>query len=348
MSDILIRRVGHAGRITLNRPRAMNALTYDMCLAIEAALDAWRGDAQVALVIIDAAPGKAFCAGGDIQQMYRSARAGDFAYGQRFWADEYRMNAKIAAFPKPYVALMHGFTMGGGVGVSCHGSHRIVGETSQIAMPECGIGLVPDVGGSYLLASAPGHVGEYLGITSARMSGADAIYAGFADKFVPEVNWPELIEILEKTGDVAAIDRFESCCGDSELRASRDVIDTVFSAPSLVEIEQSLSQIPVEFSQKALKSLRQNSPLSGVVTLEMIRNLRPEPDICAALTQEYRVTSRAAEHGDFIEGIRAAIIDKDRAPKWKHRSVAEVTASEISFMQAPLGDNELKIEEKKS
>ncbi|NOX39320.1 MAG: enoyl-CoA hydratase/isomerase family protein [Alphaproteobacteria bacterium] len=348
MDDILIRRVGRAGRITLNRARAMNALTYDMCLAIEAALDAWRDDAQVALVVIDAAPGKAFCAGGDIQQMYRSATAGDFAYGQRFWADEYRMNAKIAAFPKPYVALMQGFTMGGGVGVSCHGSHRIVGTTSQIAMPECGIGLVPDVGGSYLLASAPGHIGEYLGITSARMSGADAIYAGFADSLIPEACWLELIEILEKTGDVATIDKFVSPSGESALRASRNVIDTVFSAPSLAEIEQSLLQIPVELSQNALKSLRRNSPLSAAVTLEMIRNLRPEPDIRRALAQEYRVTSRAAEHGDFIEGIRAAIIDKDRAPKWKHRSVAEVTASEISFMLAPLGDKELKIEEELS
>jgi len=345
MEDILIRRVGLAGRITLNRPRAMNALTYDMCLAIEAALDDWRDDARVALVVIDAAPGKAFCAGGDIQDMYRSARAGDFAYGQRFWADEYRMNAKIAAFPKPYVALMQGFTMGGGVGVSCHGSHRIVGETSQIAMPECGIGLVPDVGGSYLLASAPGRIGEYLGITSARMSGADAIYAGFADSFVAEENWQQLIEIFEQTGDVSTIEKFASPPGRSALRASRDLIDTMFDVPSLLEVERALSQMSTELAQNTLKSLRRNSPLSGVVTLEMIRNLRPEPNIRAALAQEYRVTSRSAKYGDFVEGIRAAIIDKDHMPKWKHRSVADVTASEVRFMLAPLGGNELKLQE---
>jgi len=156
MSDILIRQDGHAGRITLNRPEALNAMTYDMAHAIEHALDAWRDDPSVALVIIDALGDKAFCAGGDIQDLYAQGQRGNFAYGEQFWADEYRLNAKIFEYPKPYIAFMQGFTMGGGVGISCHGSHRIVGESSQIAMPECGIGLVPDVGGSLMLALAPG------------------------------------------------------------------------------------------------------------------------------------------------------------------------------------------------
>ena len=153
--DILIRRQGRAGRITLNRPKALNALTYGMCLEIDRALRAWADDPEVACVVIDAVGERAFCAGGDIQVMYETGTAGDYAYGRRFWADEYRMNAQIAEYPKPYIALMQGFTMGGGVGVACHGSHRIVGRSSRIAMPECAIGLVPDVGGSALLARAP-------------------------------------------------------------------------------------------------------------------------------------------------------------------------------------------------
>src|SRR6056300_1702778 len=176
MTDIHIRITGRAGRITLNRPKALNALTYDMCLAMEQALLAWRDDPAVDMVVIDATGDRAFCAGGDIADLYASGLRGDYAYGQTFWAAEYRLNALIYHYPKPYIAFMQGFTMGGGVGISCHGSHRIVGETSQIAMPECGIGLIPDVGGSYILACAPGYLGEYLGLTAARMAAADAIY----------------------------------------------------------------------------------------------------------------------------------------------------------------------------
>ncbi len=178
MTDIDIRQQGRAGRITLNRPKALNALTYDMIRAIEAALDAWRDDDAVKLILIDAIGDRAFCAGGDIADLYRTGTAGDFAYGQQFWRDEYRMNAKLAEYPKPVVSFLQGFTMGGGVGVGCHASHRIVGDTSQIAMPECGIGLVPDVGGSLILARAPGHLGEYLGLTASRMGPGDAIHVG--------------------------------------------------------------------------------------------------------------------------------------------------------------------------
>src|SRR6056297_3944243 len=155
MSDIHIRTEGRAGRITFTRAKALNAMSWDMCLAIEAAIDDWRADDAVTVVLIDAEGEKAFCAGGDIQQLYETGRAGDYAYGRRFWRDEYRLNAKLSEYPKPVVSLMQGFTMGGGVGIGCHGSHRIVCDSSRIAMPECGIGLVPDVGGSLILAGAP-------------------------------------------------------------------------------------------------------------------------------------------------------------------------------------------------
>src|SRR6056297_2638543 len=187
MSDeIHIRREGRAGRITLTRPKAMNALSYDMCLAIEDALDNWATDDSVDLLMIDAEGDRAFCAGGDIQKLYQTGRAGDFAYGRRFWRDEYRMNARLAEYPKPVVSLMQGFTMGGGVGVGCHDSHRVVGASTRIAMPECGIGLIPDVGGTRLLANAPGRLGEFIGLTGHRLGPGDAIVAGFADHYLPE------------------------------------------------------------------------------------------------------------------------------------------------------------------
>jgi len=217
--DIHIRKEGRAGRITLTRPKALNALSYDMCGAIEAALDAWRDDEDVALVLIDAEGDRAFCAGGDIQQLYDTGRAGDYAYGRRFWADEYRLNAKIARYPKPYVALMQGFVMGGGVGISCHGSHRVVCESTQVAMPECGIGLVPDVGGSLLLARAPGRTGEYLGTTGTRMGPDDAIYAGFADIFVPKSEWDELCTEIIESGDPGVLDGHAATPPEGGLRA---------------------------------------------------------------------------------------------------------------------------------
>ena len=178
MDDIWIRKEGRAGRITLSRSKALNALTYAMCRQIDAALIGWAGDPDVALVLIDAEGDRAFCAGGDIAEMYATGTAGDFDYGRRFWADEYRMNARLAEFPKPVASFLQGFTMGGGVGVGCHGSHRIVGESAQVAMPECGIGLVPDVGGSFILATAPGRLGDRLTATASEvaLNGRSGIY----------------------------------------------------------------------------------------------------------------------------------------------------------------------------
>ena len=173
--DIFIRKSGYIGHITLNRPDVLNSLTYSMILSIEKALIEWETDENIALIIIDAEGDRAFCAGGDIQILYENGFKKNFAYGKKFWADEYRLNEKIANYKKPFVAFMQGFTMGGGVGVSCHGSHRIVGETSKIAMPECSIGLVPDVGGSFLLAKLPGNIGIFLGVTGKRMRASDAI-----------------------------------------------------------------------------------------------------------------------------------------------------------------------------
>jgi len=344
MADIDIRIEDKAGRITLNRPQALNAMTYDMCLAIEAALDDWRDDPDVALVVIDAIGPKAFCAGGDIQELYDTGRAGDYAFGRRFWADEYRLNAKIAEYPKPYIALMQGFTMGGGVGISCHGSHRIVGESSRIAMPECGIGLVPDVGGSWLLAQAPGRLGAYLGLTAARMDAADAIYAGFADTFVAEGDWPALISDLEMAGDPAVIAEYAEALAPGRLAGLQAEIDHAFLPGTLAEIAEGLAADQSGFRGDALKAIQRNSPLSMAATLEILRRLREDGDLRTALHLEYRFTARAMAQGDFLEGIRAAIIDKDRTPKWRD-GLYQVSPADVAEMLAPLGSDGLNLKE---
>ena len=343
-SEIDIRIEGLAGRITLNRPDVLNALSWEMCLAIEAALDAWRDDAAVALVLIDGAPGRAFCAGGDIAQMHRAGTEGRYDYGRRFWADEYRMNAKLFHFPKPVVTFLHGFTMGGGVGVGCHGSHRIVDATSRIAMPECGIGLVPDVGGSLILARAPGRLGEYLAATGARMGPGDAIRAGFADYFVPE-GWDALKARLIETGAPGAVDAAASAPPDAPLAAARTQIDTLFAGDTLGDIWRALQGAEGALAEEARAALTRNSPLSMACAVEMLHRLGDDPTIEQALGLEYRFTFRALEHADFVEGIRAQIIDKDRSPRWRHFGPDAVPPLDVSRMLMPLGPDALQLEE---
>lgn len=336
MPDILIRREGCAGRITLTRPKALNALTYDMCLAIDQALIAWENDPDIALLLIDAEGEKAFCAGGDIAELYATGMAGDFAYGRRFWADEYRMNARLFAFPKPVVSFLQGFTMGGGVGVGCHGSHRIVCAGSQIAMPECGIGLVPDVGGSLILARAPGRLGEFLGTTGSRMGPADAIHAGFADYHIPQAAWAGLKSALIDSGDAALIDAAATDPGPAPLTEWSAQIDTHFAGETLLDILNSLNSEAGAFTQSTLKKLSHPSPLAMSAAVQLVRRVRGPDTIRYALEQEYRYTYRACEVGEFLEGIRAAIIDKDRQPRWRHDSIHDVSAVDVSQMLMPL------------
>ena len=341
--DIHIRKEGTCGRITLNRPEALNALTYDMCLAIDAALQAWEDDRDVALVLIDATGDRAFCAGGDIAEMYATGTRGDYSYGRKFWADEYAMNARLFRFPKPVVSFLQGFTMGGGVGVGCHASHRIVGDSSKIAMPEVSIGLVPDVGGSLLLARAPGRLGEYLGLTAARMGPGDAILAEFADYYVPEANWDALKADLIETGDVACVDAAAGPAPEAKLGLAMDQINATFDGEDLRSIANALEQLDGEWAEKTSGKISRNSPLSMACAVELIHRVRARDDIGFALQMEYRATARSMEHGDFIEGIRAAIIDRDGAPKWKHDGPDAVPATDVSAMLRPLGPDELKL-----
>ena len=332
MSDVLIRKEGQAGRITLNRPEALNALTYEMVLAIDAALDDWAADDAVSLVFIEGAGERAFCAGGDLAEMYRTGTAGDYGYGQRFWRDEYRLNAKIGGYEKPFIAFMHGFTMGGGVGVSAHARIRVVGESTAIAMPECAVGLVPDVGGTHLLGQAPGALGVYLGMTGTRMGPADAIHAGFGDVFVPEAHWEGLKARLVQTGVAGVVEDFREEAGAAPLAAEAEVIDRVFGAGDHLAILAALETETGEWGDKARKALGRQAPLSAAVTAALVPMARAAGTLEAALELEYRFTSRSMEHGDFLEGIRALIIDKDKTPKWRHATIGDVTREEVSFL----------------
>ncbi|WP_293572836.1 enoyl-CoA hydratase/isomerase family protein [Phaeobacter sp.] len=345
MDDISIRQVGRAGRITLTRPKALNALSYDMCLAVDAALKQWAKDDSVDLVVMDASGDKAFCAGGDIAELYQTGTSGDFAYGQTFWRDEYRMNARIFEYPKPVVSFLQGFVMGGGVGLGCHGSHRVVCDSTRIAMPEVSIGLIPDVGGTLMLAMASGRLGEYLGLTGARMRAADAIYAGFADLFITQDQWPDLIAELETSGQIDALSEASSPAGESRLQAQQPDIDRLFAGGSYGDILAALRADTSSFAQDTLTALTVNAPLSLACTVELLHQLRAAPlSIRAALELEYRFTHRAMQQGDFLEGIRALIIDKDKSPKWQYDD-HDVPAQAVQALLQPLGAETLRFEE---
>ena len=341
MSDIHVRVEGRVGRITLTRPQALNALTTGMVAAIDAAVTAWRDDPAIACVLIDAEGDRAFSAGGDIQEVYRCAKAGDVAFAQGFWADEYRLNVKIARYPKPYIALCQGYTMGGGAGVSLHGRHRVVCESSRIAMPECAIGLVPDIGGTALLSGGPGHLGEYLGVTGHRMGPGDAIRAGFADHFVPREAWADLTARVIETAEADAILAFSRPPPPSDLEPLQPEIDAAFSAPDLATLAARLEA--TDWGRSVLETMAELCSLSMACTLELVRAARTEPGIEAAVRREYRFTSRSIEHGELMEGIRAAIIDKDRAPKWRD-TLQTVPPERIAAMLASLGADELSFD----
>jgi len=342
MADVEIRIEGAVGRITLNRPDALNALNDKMMYPIDDALKRWAEDDAVKMVVIDAAGDRAFCAGGDIAELYRRTQQGDLAYSRKFWRDEYRMNARIAGYQKPYIALMDGIVMGGGVGLSAHGSHRIVTERSLVAMPECAIGLIPDVGGTFLLSRSPGRLGEYLGLTGARMGAADAMFAGFADFFVKSEKLPELIDTLVKEADPGLIERFAETPTDGVLADIQPTIDGIFALDDLAGIAAALMhENESEWGGRANRGLSKGCPLSMHATLRMVRDAREMASLEQALSMEHRYTWRSLEEGEFMEGIRAAVIDKDRAPRWARPKIDDVGRADVDAMLESLGENEL-------
>ena len=340
--EVVIRREGRAGRITMNRPQALNALTYAMVGEIWKALNAWKDDPAVALVILDGAGERGLCAGGDVRAMYESAPHGS-GFARRFWAEEYRLNALIGRYPKPFVAFMDGIVMGGGIGLSGHASHRIVTERSQLAMPETGIGLIPDVGGTWLLARAPAETGIYLGLVGERMRGAGTIYARFADRFVPSAKLPELAAALTQAGageTTGIIQRYAEAPPLSDLAARAGQINRTFGLESIEAIRAALGVMGGEWATETLAELDGRSPLALKLTLAAIRNARTLPTLDAALNVEYRLTTRLFEHGEFIEGVRALLVDKDKSPKWNPSRLEEVSAEMVEAFFAPMGEGE--------
>lgn len=338
---LIVRRIGRAGRITMNNPKALNALTYDMSLGLEDAMDAFRADPAVDLIVIDAAGDRAFGAGGDVKELYMRGKAGDSAYAATFFGDEYRMNAALSTYAKPVVTMVDGIVMGGGVGVSGHGSHRVVSEKTVLAMPECAIGLVPDVGGTWLLARGPGRVGEWLGLTGARVGAADAIEAGFADSFVPSAAFPALIAALEATGDVGEIALAAATPEPGIIPGLRAGIDAAFAGTDPVAILARLDAVDADWAKSAAKAIRRGCPLSVWCTLELLDRARRAKDIKEALMHEFRFSARCTDEGEFLEGVRAQLVDKDRNPRWSPATLAEVSPELVDGAFAGLGEREL-------
>jgi enoyl-CoA hydratase len=345
--DVIARREGVAGVIRLNRPKTINAMTLDMSLAIDAALDRFEADPEVALVLLEGAGERGLCAGGDIRGLYESSRAnGDL--GKVFWRQEYIMNARIAAFPKPYVAFMDGLVMGGGVGLSAHGRHRVVTEKTKLAMPEVGLGFFPDVGGTFLLSRAPGEIGTYFGLTGQSMNGPDAIHAGFADAVVASGKLAALRETLVKlsasatSADVkAAIDGVATGEVTGPVAALQPQIDRWFGHDRMQDIFASLQRDGSELAQAALKTLNEKSPRGMVVTLKLLRLARASSSLEQCLVREYRAALEVFRSDDFREGVRAAVIDKDRNPRWSPQTIAEVTPEMIAPYFSEIGADEL-------
>ncbi|MEU3984429.1 enoyl-CoA hydratase/isomerase family protein [Streptomyces sp. NPDC026672] len=339
--SVLLRTAGRAAYVTLNRPRAINALNHEMARRIDAALSAWEDDPAVETVVLTGAGERGLCAGGDIRAVYDDVRDGDGSRAAAFWRDEYRLNARIARYPKPYVALMDGIVMGGGVGLSAHGSVRIATERSRIAMPETGIGFVPDVGGTHLLSRAPGELGTHLALTGVAVGAADARLAGLADHCVPSAVLPALLADLADKPVAEALAPHLVPPPPGELAEARGWIDACYAADTVEEIVERLSADGRTPAKEAAQTLLAKSPTSLKVTLAALRRARRLGSLEEVVDQEYRVSLAALTAPDLVEGIRAQVVDKDRAPRWSPAGLAEVTDADVERFFAPLGEREL-------
>jgi enoyl-CoA hydratase len=346
--DLIVRREGAAGVVRLNRPKAINAMTLEMSIGIDAALDKFETDPEVAVIILEGAGERGLCAGGDIRGLWESSREGG-DLGARFWRQEYVMNARIAKYPKPYVAFMDGLVMGGGVGLSGHASHRVVTDRTKLAMPEVGLGFFPDVGGTWLLSRSPGEIGTYFGLTGQTMNGPDAIHAKFADAVVPAAKWPELREALTRVrhgASVADVTKLINGFATGEtagpVAAKEPIIDALFGFDRMEDIFAALKRDGSEFALATLKTLSEKSPRGMVVTLKLLRLARTASSLEECLVREYRAAREVFRSDDFREGVRAAVIDKDRNPTWSPPRIEDVTPQMLAPYLAEIGADELK------
>jgi enoyl-CoA hydratase len=346
--DLIARKEGSAGIIRLNRPKAINAVTLEMFHDIDKALDAFEADPAIAVIVLEGAGERGLCAGGDIRSLWESSKVkGDL--GNILWRDEYILNARIKKFPKPYVAFMDGIVMGGGVGLSAHSAHRIVTDKTKLAMPEVGLGFFPDVGGTWLLSHSPGEIGTYFGLTGQTMNGPDAIHARFADAVVLSAKLPDLRAALTKltpgvtSADVAKlIEGFSTGETAGPVAAQQAKIDALFSHDRMEDIVAALQRDGSDFAQATLKTLSEKSPRGMVVTLKLLRLARQSSSLEECLVREYRAALEVFASDDFREGVRAAVIDKDRSPKWSPPRIEDVTPEMVAPYFAEIGADELK------
>lgn len=335
--DVLIQTQGSIGRIRLNRPKAIHALTKDMCAAVIDALDAWAEDPAIEAILIDHAEGRGFCAGGDIRMLAESG-AGDGAAARAFFRTEYRMNHRLFTHAKPVVAFMDGITMGGGVGISQPARFRVATENTKFAMPETGIGLFPDVGGGWYLSRLPGRVGQYLALTGARIDGAEALALGLATHYLPSEALDEAKQRI--AADSQAIElilaELATPAPDAGILAHRDAIDRLFASDKLEEIFAALQADESEWATQQLATLNAKSPQTMKVSLKLLLDGKSMPTFEDEMRQEFAVASKVVQRHDFIEGVRAVIIDKDNAPRWNPATPDEVSDHLIDQIFAPL------------
>ena len=346
--DLIARKEGSAGILRLNRPKAINAVTLEMFHDIDRALDAFEADPEVAVILLEGAGERGLCAGGDIRALWESSKVkGDL--GKILWRDEYILNARIKKFPKPYVSFMDGIVMGGGVGLSAHSSHRVVTDKTKLAMPEVGLGFFPDVGGTWLLSHSPGEIGTYFGLTGQTMNGPDAIHAKFADAVVPSAKLAVLREALTKvqpgvtSAEVKAlIAGFATGETAGPVAAMQSKIDAWFAHDRMEDIVAALQRDGSELTLSTLKTLNEKSPRGMVVTLQLLRLARASRSLEECLVREYRAALEVFASDDFREGVRAAVIDKDRNPKWSPPRIEDVTPAMVAPYFVEIGANELK------
>ena len=348
--DLIARREGAVGVIRLNRPKAINAVTLEMFRDVDRALDAFEADPAVAVILLEGAGERGLCAGGDIRALWESSKVkGDL--GKILWREEYILNARIKKFPKPYVSFMDGIVMGGGVGLSAHSSHRVATDKTKLAMPEVGLGFFPDVGGTWLLSHSPGEIGTYFGLTGQTMNGPDAIHAGFADAVVPSGKLADLREALTKvrpgitSAEVKAlIAGFATGETAGPVAAMQDKIDVWFAYDRMEDIIAALRRDGSELARSTLKTLNEKSPRGMVVTLKLLRLARTSRSLEECLVREYRAALEVFASDDFREGVRAAVIDKDRSPKWSPPRIEDVTPEMVVPYFAEIGADELKFD----
>ncbi|MBO1903760.1 enoyl-CoA hydratase/isomerase family protein [Microvirga sp. 3-52] len=344
--EVLCGRQGEAGLVTLNRPKALNALNLAMVREMRRALDAWAQDPAVTRIVVQGAGEKAFCAGGDIRQLTEDLRAGKRDEALAFWREEYQLNVAIKRYPKPYVSLVDGICMGGGVGLSLHGTVRVAGDRYLFAMPEVGIGFFPDVGGTYALPRLPGQTGMYLALTGERVRRADAMMLGLATHAVASGNIDGLREALIAGDPVeVALSRVATDPDQAPLEAERDLIDACFSADSVIDILARLDRFAgegSEFAAKTAAGMRTKSPTSMNLAFEQVRR-GAAMDFEDAMKTEFRIVSRISDGHDFHEGVRAVLVDKDNQPRWQPASLEEVDRAVIDHHFASLGERELEI-----